>query len=67
MNDELLIQSLGEGRLSEIKENRKTLLVGTYKATKDKENSLIYLEELKALADSYGVETVISLPCPLKK
>ena len=45
----------------------KALLVGAYKSTKEKDICIAHLEELERLADTYGLETVEMIACPLKK
>lgn len=45
---------------------KKALLVGTY-ASGEKENCERLLEELQELCDTYGLETVLTLPCPLRE
>ena len=58
-----------KGRLHELKvDPKRTLLVGTYSAeTRDKTTCLEHLDELASLGDTYGVLTVVKLPCPLRK
>ena len=55
----------GQGRLHDlIQEEKKAVLVGTYK--KDKESCLVLLDELENLGDTYGLQTVLKMPCPLR-
>jgi GTP-binding protein HflX len=56
----------GYGRLHDLgASQKKALLIGTYQ--QDKRECLQLLEELKELADTYGLETALQLPCPLRK
>ena len=67
MSDEQSLHDIGGGRLSELKENSKALLVGIYARGQDKpvcENSLV---ELQSLCDTYGIEAEKLMCCPLKK
>lgn len=45
---------------------KKALLIGTYR-TSLKEASLEQLEELESLGDTYGLETVCKMACPLRE
>ncbi len=55
----------GQGRLHDLSsEDKKALLVGTYK--KDKESCLEGLDELESLGTTYGLQTVLKLPCPIR-
>ena len=56
----------GQGRLNDLVgvEQKRALLVGTYK--QDKTECLEQLEELESLGNTYGLETVIKLPCPIR-
>ena len=67
MSDEILIQNLGEGRLSEIKENKKALLIGCYSKSNLKDECHIHLEELHSLSDTYGIETIQTIPVHLRR
>lgn len=62
-------QNAKKGRLHELKvDPKRTLLVGTYsKETRDKKTCLEHLDELSSLGDTYGVLTVVKLPCPQRK
>lgn len=62
-------QKTKKGRLHELTvDPKRTLLVGTYSnETKDKKTCQEHLDELASLGDTYGVQTVIKLPCPLRK
>lgn len=51
----------------EIKEFKKALLIGIYLKNTEKDACLESLEELERLADTYGLETIEKVPCPLKK
>jgi len=67
MTDKQSLQDVGGGRLSDLKENKRALLVGVYKGGHDKQNCEMFLQELKSLCDTYGLEAVKLLSCPLKK
>lgn len=55
------------GRLHELDaQHRKALLVGTYMAGK-KQVCEEQLEELESLGTTYGLTTVLKLPCPLRE
>ena len=57
----------GQGRLVDLlPEQKKTLLVGTYKQTSDKELCAEQLSELESLCVTYGLETVEKIMCPIK-
>ncbi len=56
-----------EGRLIELKDSKRALLLGIYKSGKDKQICLDHLEELHSLCDTYGLETIDKIACPLKK
>jgi len=51
----------------EIKVLGKALLVGYYLKTADQKSCEESLEELERLADTFGLETIDKVPCPLKK
>jgi len=59
-------KKLGEGRLSD-REGNRTIIIGTYKGSKDKEMSLEHLDELKSLCDTYGLHTSKKIIAPLRK
>ena len=55
----------GQGRLHELTQQQKrALLIGTY--SKDKESCTDPLNELESLGDTYGLQTVLKLPCPIR-
>ncbi len=55
----------GQGRLSDLTQEKiRALLVGTY--TKDKELCIEQLDELEDLGDTYGLQTVLKVPCPIR-
>lgn len=55
----------GQGRLHDLPPDRKrVLLVGTY--TKDKELCNEQLVELQSLGDTYGLQTILKVPCPIR-
>lgn len=45
----------------------KALLVGTYQSTKEKPICDEQLEELERLGETYGLETLQKIPCPIKR
>ena len=56
----------GQGRLHDLTpQQRKALLIGVYGA-KEKEKCEEQLEELESLGHTYGLETALKLPCPLR-
>lgn len=58
-------QQAGQGRLDELAQGKKrALLVGTYK--QDKQLCLEQLDELASLGDTYGLQTALKLPCPIR-
>lgn len=59
-------KKLGEGRLSD-REGNRTIVIGTYKGSKEKEIAQEYLDELKSLCDTYGLQTVKKIIAPLRK
>ncbi len=59
-------RKLGEGRLSD-REGNRTIVIGTYKTSRDKETSQEHLDELKSLCDTYGLNTVKKIMAPLRK
>lgn len=57
----------GHGRLHDLTQHqKKALLVGTYLGSKEKEKCEEQLEELESLGTTYGLETVLKLPCPIR-
>lgn len=61
------LHDVGGGRLAELKDNKTALLVGVYTGSKDKLSCEVYLQELKSLCDTYGIEAVKLMSCSLKK
>lgn len=58
----------GQGRLHDLAAGqKKALLVGTYLATKEKEQCEEQLEELESLGNTYGLLTVLKLSCPIRQ
>ncbi len=58
-------QQAGQGRLHDLtQEEKKALLVGTYK--QDKEQCVEQLDELASLGDTFGLQTALKLPCPIR-
>lgn len=63
--EEVKPQQPGQGRLFSLaQEQKKALLVGTY--TKDKTDCLEQLDELENLGHTYGLTTVLKVPCPIR-
>jgi GTP-binding protein HflX len=57
----------GQGRLVDLLPNQKrALLVGTYKNTKAKDLCLEQLIELESLCSTYGLQPVQKIACPIK-
>ena len=55
----------GRGRLQDLnQEQKKAILVGTY--TKDKQICIEQLDELENLGNTYGLQTILKLPCPIR-
>lgn len=55
-----------KGRLHELEQGQKrALLVGTYK--EKKETCVEQLDELEELGNTYGLETALKLPCPIRE
>ena len=60
------LSSESRGRLHELGKGN-ALLVGTYEGTKEKPACEEQLDELANLADTYGLEAAMRLPCPIRK
>lgn len=57
----------GYGRLQDLKGlNRRAILVGTYQGGRDKPQTEEQLKELASLCDTYGLDPVLELPCPIR-
>src|SRR5260221_13799669 len=57
-----------EGRLPFLgSEEIKALLVGTYLTSDAKPQTIEQLEELESLGNTYGLKTVLKVPCPLRE
>jgi len=55
----------GYGRLHDLtSEQKRIILIGTYQ--QNKEECITLLDELEELGRTYGLETVLKLPCPIK-
>lgn len=55
----------GQGRLHDLMPGQKrAILVGTY--LKEKQPCIEQLEELESLCTTYGLETALKLPCPIR-
>ncbi len=52
---------------TDIKNLKTALLIAAYESGKDKPFCEEYLKELGRLCDTYGLEVVAKVPCPLKK
>jgi GTP-binding protein HflX len=50
-----------------LKEAKKAFLVGVHFSAKDKDKAIEYLEELRRLCDTFGIDVVGSMVCPIKK
>ncbi|HSX26238.1 MAG TPA: GTPase HflX [Chlamydiales bacterium] len=58
----------GQGRLQDLTgEQKRAILVGTYSGAKAKEQCDEQLNELESLGTTYGLETVLKLPCPIRE
>lgn len=68
MSTEENIKHKQVGRLQDLPaEKNKALLIGTYLSTKAKPVSLEQLEELQSLGQTFGLEAVMKLTCPIKE
>ena len=55
------------GRLYELQgNNRRAILIGTYSSGKDKPESEEQLNELASLCDTFGLESVFRILCPIR-
>ena len=54
-------------RLLELDGTKKALLVGGYNTGKEKPACIEHLDELESLSDTFGIETIKKLPCPIRK
>lgn len=60
--------SEGVGRLQDLKgPSKRALLIGTYQGGKEKPQAEEQLSELASLCDTYGLEPVLRLPCPIRE
>lgn len=59
--------SLDEGLAAREGEHQRAILVGVYSGKVNKELCERHLDELKSLADTFGVETVAKFPAPVRK
>lgn len=50
-----------------LKDLKSALLVGAYRSGTEKEQCEDYLNELERLCDTYGLQAVAKVPCPIKK
>jgi GTP-binding protein HflX len=65
MHELMAQQKTGQGRLHDLTQNEKrALLIGTY--TKDKQVCTDQLDELESLCNTYGLQTALKLPCPIR-
>jgi GTPase len=60
-HDSSLTKTLDEKQL------QKAILIGTYNGSRARPLCEDHLKELACLADTYGIETAGSIPCPIKK
>ena len=57
----------GQGRLVDLpKDQKRALLIGTYKQTSEKELCQEQLDELESLCTTYGLEAIEKILCPIK-
>lgn len=67
MNMEFTSGAAGQGRLIEaLAFGSQAVLVGTYKEKK-KAETILHLDELERLGDTFGVSTVFKVACPLRQ
>ena len=58
-------QQPGQSRLQDLRpDQNKAILVGTYK--QDKNQCIEQLDELESLGNTYGLQTILKLPCPIR-
>ncbi len=62
-----LPSSEGYGRLEDLKGSKRALLIGTYQGGKEKPQAEEQLSELASLCETYGLETALRLPCPIRE
>lgn len=63
-----LAPSEGVGRLQDLKgPSKRAILIGTYQGGKEKPQAEEQLSELASLCDTYGLESALSLPCPIRE
>jgi len=61
-------KNVREGRLHFLSAiEKKALLVGTYLSTDAKPQTIEQLDELESLGNTYGLKTVLKLPCPVRE
>ncbi len=61
-------KTIREGRLLDLAEQqKKAILVGVYGINAAKEQCTEQLEELENLGSTYGLTTVLKMPCPLRE
>ena len=62
------IKNKQPGRLQDLPpEENKAILIGTYLSGKTKELSLEQLNELESLGKTFGLQTLLHIPCPIKE
>ncbi len=59
--------SVKEGRLEDFGQKERALLIGVYPTSKEKEEQREFLEELKRLSTTYGLDPVSLHLCPLRQ
>jgi len=56
------------GRLQDLQgPSKRALLVGTYQGGKEKPQTQEQLSELASLCDTYGLQAVLQIPCPIRE
>lgn len=66
MGDEKL-ENIKEGRLFDLSEKNRALLIGVFDAPQAKASCEEQLKELESLCDTYGIETAIVIPYHLRR
>lgn len=57
-----------EGRLLDlVPQEKKAILVGTYLTTDAKPQCVEQLDELESLGNTFGLKTVLKIPCPIRE
>lgn len=66
-NEDLITRDDSDLVLHQTKDTQKALLVATYQGTAQKTICHEHLEELELLVETYGVETIHKVACPIRK